>query len=800
MADNALGPIVPPSRKIITEVEVEGKKIGITESGHLLLPNGKLYRIKAGGLTADEMSRAGFRERIATRVAKIIASEVEIENKDLKSVSIGKNHIVVDGSKKIIDVTLESKIEKTSKLLTEAKEYTVKASKELNHKQKMTAVKVIGAALAVLFSPVFILIGLLAISTAAIGHALYESYSITQEDSLVKANKEMKAGEELAKLTSMRAYSSKAREGVDNDAYVGKITTKLSDKLNDTDRLRGIKVERYLHNHLALRKDYNDIKKEIPNLLVGRTPEERKPHLEKLEISEEEFQAIVSRAKSEIPADTEAVKAAAKEFTESMKKFMETLSETSGEVPLEANQKIIAAFREILQAKAYQALKQDPTDPAIKFLHGFAAGIWNGVQAMDSYKSFGEAALRHVKELENQEISHVLEESVEAVHQQLLTDHGIPAKLLYAATHPKQSLGSMASEGGVLRSMAGVFGHDVYDSHGTLSNNPSLQGFTLGTLGEENVRIDNVYGGSPTIGDDRIGPEFLALIQGAENNQFAKEEDRDVNIPDCVIYNNFQDLGKKGGENPRSVTIMKLNAQFPLAFKGITLSKDSEFYKMIKRDNLTWLGSDKFGEEMYNHLRDFSSYSLENRTKGSENEGQGFYFPDPKEYWKPIFRAVIAEANEAFKNKAATTDSKEAYEIRGAYQEFVYNSLQKYLEVKIAQELVYRGVKDPRIHSQRACKENIDRGGIANAIYLWLSLAAGNVKENLDMIVGALHSRALAARDRAILQHRLPQSFALTKHTTPEEFKKHQTNLYRGQGIDWKDEGFVPAVSQKPSI
>ena len=80
--------------------------------------------------------------------------------------------------------------------------------------------------------------------------------------------------------------------------------------------------------------------------------------------------------------------------------------------------------------------------------------------------------------------------------------------------------------------------------------------------------MNNCYGGSPTIGDHLIAPEFEAAIQAAENNQLSPKEARDPAIPMVVIYNNLQNLDKKHGEGPRSRTIMLLMINTPSLLEG----------------------------------------------------------------------------------------------------------------------------------------------------------------------------------------------------------------------------------------
>ena len=210
-----------------------------------------------------------------------------------------------------------------------------------------------------------------------------------------------------------------------------------------------------------------------------------------------------------------------RKFERSMAQILKTLKESGGE-PGDSNQQLISQLRKTLESPIYQALKEDFSQPSIHFFHRLASDIWNKAPSLDGYHQVGKSVLRELHQEEapqmsGQQLAAQLEASQKKMTKIHWSDQGI-SKLFYAITHPLQAMGGLASEGGIAREIPAMVGLDEYDSHGTLSNNPSLQGVTtLPWIDEEGAefecQVNNCYGGSPTIGDYHIAPEFEAAIQ-----------------------------------------------------------------------------------------------------------------------------------------------------------------------------------------------------------------------------------------------------------------------------------------------
>ena len=343
----------------------------------------------------------------------------------------------------------------------------------------------------------------------------------------------------------------------------------------------------------------------------------------------------------------------------------------------------------------------------------------------------------------------------------------------YGVSNLDQVGQSMASHGGVLATIAAVAGHENYDPHMQANNTPSLQGVTHSNANGLQFCVNNCYGGSPTIGDE-IAPEFIALLQAIENNQNASTGD--ASIPDHLLYNNMQNINLLAGENRRSRAIMQLNFRFPQVFTGITMPKDSRFYQTDHSETPR-----QFALKMKQALMNPSAFSLESRTDGSPDD-HGFYF-SPFYNWELLFDQVLEVVTRRFESTSEWSS--------GAFQEYFYTLMQSALESGIAKKIASKKERPPKIMAVRACKENIDRGGVENTKYIWYHLAAfirsGKVHEALSLLVGVFHSRALSVRKRMIHMPRAVETFKLMRLVNHQAFHDDLKAL----GIDQAD--FEPA-------
>ena len=486
------------------------------------------------------------------------------------------------------------------------------------------------------------------------------------------------------------------------------------------------------------------------------------------------------------------------EFKQSIKSLLRILQDgKKTDDPGKLNQQFIEKLRQALKSPVYQELKEDSAEPCIHLLQRLASDMWNKAPSVDAYASVGDRIGKELKLDMSQKITGAeLADKLDASHKKMeklhWSDHGISG-FFYKITHPLQLMGALASEGGFARQIPAMVGLDQYDSHGTLSNNPSLQGVTEIRLPAQGDReptvgqVNNCYGGSPTIGDHIISPEFEAAIQAAENNQLAPEQSRDPEIPMMVIYNNLQNLDKKHGEGPRSRTIMLLNKKHPFAFRGTTLAKDSKLYIMPEQKDVIWKNPEQFGQHLLGEFK---------RSFDPNEKGHGFYFHGSYAQWENIFNKVIENANAHFNDQLAKGSALDQRQLQGAYQEYVYSLLRVVNEIEVLNMLRERGISTPKVMEIEACKENIDRGGMANTKDMYIRLPKEH-QERLSLILGVMHSRALSARDRVILHSRMPQILDFMRITEPEDFRSNLQKVFKELKYEAEFSEYSPAVSPK---
>lgn len=439
----------------------------------------------------------------------------------------------------------------------------------------------------------------------------------------------------------------------------------------------------------------------------------------------------------------------------------------------QANRKFIMSFRKVLTHPLYRVSKKDESQPFVALLHDFAVAIPNGTHAMLAYKNMGKAIIS-VGHLDSKEIEgKALAENLRLSHAVVTANHyhneDILSKIYYGVMHIRQALGSFASQGGIARLFSELFGLDEYDSHGTLSNNPSLQGQSI--WGEFGV-VNHCYGGSPTIGDHLVAPEFKALLQAAENNYFAKPELRRRGVPSKVIYHSLQNIDMPVSEGPRSRALMHLNQAYPHSFIGTILSKDAWFSHIKHAKDIVWESPVQFGLLLKEKFLEGVHFP--------ENKEHGFYFHGSPTRWEFIFDTIFEAVNvqPVFSERKRVSD-REREKLQNAYLEYVYALLIAVIECQTIQELRKGGIENPLIMEMIVCRENIDRGGMENLknMYLRISLVPEGQfplsdEDKLECLIGAMNSRALSARDRAILKVRMRTVLAFIEKVRPDEFNQ----------------------------
>jgi len=543
-------------------------------------------------------------------------------------------------------------------------------------------------------------------------------------------------------------------------------------------------------------KHFND-KNSLKNALIETLPE--------LDGILDENQTSLILKELELPKDLEkALKEDLHKFDALVKTFESKPDDYSA-----TNKLVIKQLRDLITSTTYVALKEDCTNPYVKFIHRMTSALWNEVRVMSDYQKFGEAVFP-INEKINATDRAIIEESIKRTTKEFDSDQGFFGKIFYAIKDINQTIASAASEGGLLKSAAGAIpfiGDSVYDSHGKLSNNPFLQGTTCAKIHTENgviqATINNCYGGSPTI-DDAVAPEFEALAQACENNQFASDKSYDKETPSFLYFTNLQNIENRRAEGNRSGNLMDMQARYPLSFYGMTLAKDSQFYKMGGHysngewkgvENATWSGPVAFGNELKDAFTQPKTFQYGHRNEGEP--ANGIYLPGTKEEWDKVLDIIIQQANKQLDNHQKELTGVKAAKLRGAYQEYVYTMIQSYTEMRLAKDVTIRSGRNILITSIRACKENIDRGGAENAKYLYTRMSTDtDQKERMMLVSAALELRALLARNRKVIENRIPQVLSFIQYFSPKDIQQDELDILERLGVTCEPMKFTPAFDK----
>jgi len=437
------------------------------------------------------------------------------------------------------------------------------------------------------------------------------------------------------------------------------------------------------------------------------------------------------------------------------------------------NFKVIQKLRKAFKSDAYQALKEDEDNPIIRKLHDLNLAMYTETPLLQAYLEKGALGDK-ISEMGKEK---PLWDRISSVRTSLHKDHKLfksHGSLKYIWRHTKQFFGAFVSQkvGSALAD---------YDPHGKLGNNAGALYEEKVHVGQTDGRLLDVRTPSPTIGKE-VSPEFRAALQAIENQRVrVMAGGESLGRPNVWVYTNYQDMtNKMNGEHDRSMAIMRLNDEFPLSFKGMTLSKDSEFYKdglgheKDMWDNVNREGFeisqndddydadyhdaiDNFVKGLVTNLKDKAHFTLENRTK---QKGGRLYFPDEvkfKGYINEVEQLTRELLHKMTENKENLTET-ETWAIKMAAKEFAYAALQRMYQADILADLAKQGLKPDAITTS-ACKEDIDRGFSDHVKRMAIYTDASD-----DQLAGMINMPALMARYRVILADRQEPSLAFLEH------------------------------------
>ncbi len=426
-----------------------------------------------------------------------------------------------------------------------------------------------------------------------------------------------------------------------------------------------------------------------------------------------------------------------------------------------ANKKILMLMRKALDSRAYQLIKHAEGHPAVTMIHRLCLASYAEPKVMHAFHKLGKSL--HQNERKGAPLNERLKEARDDGYMRGLIKND--KSLRYVASYFKQLVGAfLSTKAG--KKLGAIFGK-AYDPRGELGNNTGALYDETMKVGDKTVTLRTVYTPSPTIGD-KVAPEAKGILQAMENRKFMSKESLQADPYPYVVWNytNLQDIASSA-EGKRSARIMRLNDEFPLSFRGITVTQDSRFYRAgvhghnekkiqqaIHDENPI---DERYTQTQLAELIHDSNFTFAKRRK---NPGGGYYFHvkgAEKEQWKKECKAVVDRAFDLVKNKQppeGITQEQWNWYQKAAFRELVLMGVVKLNQEKTAEDFADTGGK---VMVTNACKENIDRGGKTNACFLW---ALGGDEED---VVAAFHSRALLGRYRLVLPDRVEPFYALTR-------------------------------------
>jgi hypothetical protein len=473
------------------------------------------------------------------------------------------------------------------------------------------------------------------------------------------------------------------------------------------------------------------------------------------------------------------------------------------------NKEIIFTLRKAFQCPAYQALKECEDNPAIHYLHEVNLAMYTDVHLISAYTK-GTLAKEIVKDASGNDRvfkeGHQMGDAVNDMRKSAVKDRGLFSShscLAYVKKHFKQFFGAFTSQ-----KVGSVLGD--YDPRGDLENNAGAMYKEKLSVKGKDASVLEIRTPSPTIGN-KVTPEIRAALQAMENQrvfelkQKGQTEQTVLSKPEgvvggaklkvggrptCWFYTNLQEMTNEwNGEGDRSKAIMKLNQEFPLSFRGITLSKDSKYFKdgigdggskmwekVDTPDNksLKREGVDEFVQELTEALSHDSHFTLQNRTE-SKNHGHGLYFPTEKQEMAPVLKAIAEESGELLKElipEGGSLSGKDAWYAKAAVKEFAYDAIQRYF---INKELVAREAEElpMNVVSSSDCKEHVDRGQAETVKKMWMH-SAGDEK----LLATIINMPALMGRYRVILEDRIQPLVGVMNLVGRQQAKEHRDALF----------------------
>lgn len=402
------------------------------------------------------------------------------------------------------------------------------------------------------------------------------------------------------------------------------------------------------------------------------------------------------------------------------------------------NNAILADLRTLCQSPIYEALKHLPNNPFIALVHSIALNQYTGTHLRSSFQQISRSVCP-------QEPS--LSQRIQSIWNRLY-ESGINNDIFSTLSH--FSLKRFITIGLPLIALkiAQFFSLDwlsrlIGDERSVQRNTPGALFDTKMALRCATVNARTVALSAPTIGS-QVSPEFRAALQALENRQYSD------NPHDCVTwaYTNLQNMNYIP-ERTSSITLMKLQQEFPLSFRAITLPQ-----------SLPMAPNEDFSEhDVRHHL------SLLFETTTTYGNKAGYFLPQP--FLRLQGATIKAIAYRAFHIVARHTPTLPPEVLKVAYQKLFHIGLIRLHEADTYAQTAAR-LKQPTITAIRStiCASCIDRGGEMNTAFL---CANDPSKDGQRFALGAYFGRAILNHRRSPTKASVENLSMLFSVINPEE-------------------------------
>ncbi len=569
-----------------------------------------------------------------------------------------------------------------------------------------------------------------------------------------KTKEKLQEAKEREKLALYTAYRKAGRSTLPQSSLRSKEIISKGALLRDI--LRQAKIE----GHAISQKDICTVRENI-QLLFNLDKKTETVSIGSWSLDGKAIFAYAKRAQ-EINANAQL----SKEYTALCtitKKLQTLLQEESPSNLSKTNMKVLKKLREALATPIYTYLCHDETIPEINLLHRLVMASFVNIHPLVHFESLGS----HISEHGQINIDNISSQKEFIQTLRAFRDKGQEQKLMasdrtveYVLSSTNQIIGAAQSEGWL---------SGPYDPRGKLENiGGSFFQEQLRVGDNQRVSLTAIYTCSPTIGD-KVSPETKAFLQAMENRFFMepKELEKEPEYAQHIhwTYANLQNITGKH-EGPRSCAIMALNHQYPFSFTGITVTQDSDLFtdgikehSQAKREEKQRTKpplSEKFARDMHREL---------------VSKNCGYYFPlhsdADRAQWETTAKEIVNKAYKMTHPLAKNVpEGKDPqlwnFTVKRAFCELVNLGVIRYWQMKTLP-------KGGSALVSNCCKECIDRGGKTMSEFLWA--LGDNSSKTLKHVIYSAHSRALLARKRLILPHRLEPFLALVEVVEQQKVK-----------------------------